>query len=96
MKVLWLREALRNLDSEAIYIAEDDPEAGRRTIRRIRQAVARLKSHPEIGRAGRVPGTRELVVSGTPYIIPYRVRKQCVEVLRVFHRARRWPKRFEE
>lgn len=96
MKVLWLREALRNLDSEAAYIAEDNPEAARRTVGRIREAVANLKSQPNLGRSGRVPGTRELVVSGTPYVIPYRLRGQCIEVLRVFHGARRWPKRFDE
>jgi len=95
MKILWLREALRNLDREAAYIAEDDPEAARRIVGRIREAVARLKFHANLGRSGRVPGTRELVVSGTPYIIPYRVRYQSVEVLRVFHSARRWSKRFD-
>ncbi len=47
-----------------------------------------------MGRAGRVPGTRELVISGTPYIVPYRVRGGAVEVLRVFHAARRWPTEF--
>jgi addiction module RelE/StbE family toxin len=96
MKVRWLREALRNLDREAAYIAEDDPQAAHRIVSRIREAVAKLKSQPNLGRPGRVPGTRELVVSGTPYIIPYRVRQQSVEVLRVFHGARRWPKKFEQ
>ncbi len=47
-----------------------------------------------MGRAGRVPGTRELLIPGTPYIIPYRVRAGAVEILRVFHAARRWPERF--
>jgi plasmid stabilization system protein ParE len=96
MKVRWLREALRNLDREAVFIAGDDPDAARRVVGRIRNAVARLKSHPSLGRPGRVPGTRELVVSGTPYIIPYRVRRQSVEVLRIFHGARRWPRAFDE
>jgi addiction module RelE/StbE family toxin len=96
MKVRWLREALRNLDREAAYIAEDDPEAARRIVRRVRGAVAKLMSHPNLGRPGRVPGTRELIVSGTPYIVPYRVHRQSVDVLRVFHSARRWPKKFEE
>jgi len=43
---------------------------------------------------GRVPGTRELVVTGTPYIVAYRVRDETVEILRVFHAARKWPERF--
>ncbi len=57
-------------------------------------AVDRLADFPAMGRPGRVGGTRELVVPGTPYIIPYRVRKEKIEVLRVFHAARKWPKRF--
>jgi toxin ParE1/3/4 len=47
-----------------------------------------------MGRPGRVTGTRELVVDGTPYILPYRVRNRVVQILRVLHGARRWPQRF--
>ena len=53
-----------------------------------------LTENPELGRPGRVPGTRELVVLHTPYIIPYRVREDVVEILRIFHGARRWPTQF--
>ena len=100
MRVRWLRTALRNLDDEAAYIAKNDPQAAVRTVERIRRAVDRLSVHPEIGRSGRVSGTRELVVPDTPYIIPYRVKADWVEILRVFHGTRRghgtrrWPKRF--
>ena len=52
-----------------------------------------LKEHPAVGRPGRVAGTRELLVTGTPYILPYRVAGDVLEVLRVLHSARRWPKR---
>lgn len=55
----------------------------------------RLSNFPSMGRPGRVSGARELVVSGTPYIIPYRVRDEEVEILRVFHGARKWPRRLE-
>ncbi|MFZ0680303.1 type II toxin-antitoxin system RelE/ParE family toxin [Candidatus Binatus sp.] len=91
MRVRWLRRALRNLDEEAEYIARDDPDAAARTVQRIVTAVAQLSTHPASGRIGRVPGTRELVVTGTPYIVPYRVRGDAVEILRVFHAARKWP-----
>jgi toxin ParE1/3/4 len=60
----------------------------------IEQAVHLLAGHPALGRAGRVVGTRELVVASTPYIIPYRVCEARVEVLRVFHAARKWPPKF--
>ncbi len=89
MLVRWLRRALRNLDEEAEYIARDDPYAAARIVRRIVTAVDQLGSHPASGRIGRVPDTRELVVTGTPYIVPYRVRGDAVEILRVFHTARK-------
>jgi len=91
VRVRWLKRALRNLDAEAEYIARDDPDAAARTVQRIASAVEQLTNHLASGRIGRVPGTRELIVTGTPYIVPYRVRGDAVEVLRVFHAARKWP-----
>ncbi|HLQ35738.1 MAG TPA: type II toxin-antitoxin system RelE/ParE family toxin [Chloroflexota bacterium] len=72
MTVRWLRQALANLDQVAAYVADDNPRAAAATILRIREAVEKLVAHPAMGRPGRVPGTRELVVSGTPFIVPYR------------------------
>lgn len=94
MRVKWVRNALANLNSEAEYIARDNPAAASRIVNLIMTAVDHLTEHPALGRAGRVPGTRELVIPGTPYIIPYRIRENTVEVLRVFHAARRWPAAF--
>jgi toxin ParE1/3/4 len=94
VQVRWLRAALANLEAEADYIARDNPAAAARTVTRISDAVDKLATMPAMGRPGRVPGTRELVVPGTPYIIPYRVRRGAVEILRVFHGARRWPSKF--
>jgi plasmid stabilization system protein ParE len=92
MRVRWLRTALRNLDDEASYIALDDLAAARLVVERVLQAVAALEGQPGIGRPGRVPGTRELVVLKTRYIVPYRVRGEVIEILRVFHTSRRPPK----
>lgn len=94
MRVRWLRTALANLDAEAEYIARDNPAAAARVVEAITEAVERLRQHPAMGRSGRIPGTRELVVSDTPYIVPYRVRENEVEILRIFHAARRWPTHF--
>jgi toxin ParE1/3/4 len=94
VRVRWLRVALANLDAEAEYIAEDNPAAAGRVVQRIFRAVDLLKENPAMVRAGRVAGTRELVVPETPYVIPYRVRGDAVEILRVFHAARKWPGRF--
>jgi toxin ParE1/3/4 len=92
----WLRKALQNLDQEAEYIAQDDPEAARQVVQRIQHAVALLADNPAMGQAGRLPDTRELVVPGTRYIIPYRVwpRAERIEILRVFHASRRLPSRW--
>ena len=92
--VRWLKRALANLDAEAESISRDSPAAAQRVVLAIADAVELLARHPALGRPGRVEGTRELVVAGTPYVIPYGVRENRVEVLRVFHAARKWPPKF--
>lgn len=88
--VVWTQRARRNLNDIGEFIAEDDPAAAERTVRRIVESVSGLAFYPLIGRAGRVGGTRELVIANTPYIVVYRV-KERVEVLLVRHGAQRWP-----
>ncbi len=94
MRVRWLRTALANLSAEAEYIARDSPRAAAATVSAIAKAVSQLEHNPSLGRSGRVAGTRELVVPGTPYIVPYRVQRERVEILRVLHGARKWPEGF--
>ena len=96
MKIKWLRKALKNLDDEAEYIAQDDPKAARVVVQRIMQTVALLSDNPTLGRPGRLPGTHELIVPKTRYIVPYQVRPrlQRIEILRVFHASRKLPKRW--
>jgi addiction module RelE/StbE family toxin len=94
VRVRWLKRALKNLDEEAEYIARDNPQAAARIVERIATSVDRLATHPASGRPGRVPGTRELVISGAPYVVPYLVRDETVEILRVFHAASKWPEKF--
>jgi addiction module RelE/StbE family toxin len=92
--VEWLRAAINNLDALAEYISRDNPAAAERTVAAIRSAVEDLERFPSSGRPGRISGTRELVVTGTPYIVPYRVRGDVVQLIRVFHAARKWPSQF--
>lgn len=94
MRVRWLRRALLDLDEVEAHIALDDPQAAAEVVLRIVRAVSLLKEQPGIGRAGRVPGTRELVVPTTPYIVPYRVKDDAVQILRVYHSSRKWPDQF--
>ncbi|MDR0239556.1 MAG: type II toxin-antitoxin system RelE/ParE family toxin [Deltaproteobacteria bacterium] len=91
MRVRWLRTANRNLDAAIENIARDDPDAAREVYACIRARVADLAKHPEIGRPGRVFGTRELVIEKYPYLVPYRIRGKEVHIIRVFHTSQRLP-----
>jgi toxin ParE1/3/4 len=92
MNIVWSQEAVEDLASLRAYIAEDNPAAARRVVLQIIQNVEQfLPGNPQIGRAGRVPGTRELVIPRTPYIVPYRFQRTTIQILRVYHGARRWP-----
>ena len=94
MTPVWMPRALADLASLRAYIAEQDRAAAKRVVLRIVYCVETLlPQSPEMGRPGRIPGTRELVVTGTPFIVPYRVRGQTIQILRVYHGARRWPDR---
>jgi toxin ParE1/3/4 len=88
-------EAIEDLGQLRAFIAQDDPEAARRiALRTVAGVKTILAANPEIGRPGRVPGTREFVIARTPFIVPYRVRGATLEILRVDHGSRRWPDRF--
>lgn len=91
MQVRWLETALADLEAIQDYLLERNPLAARRMVGDLRHAAQGLIEQPYRGRPGRWPGTRELVVAGTPYLIPYRLRGDTIEVLRVFHGARQWP-----
>lgn len=92
MRVRWLATAVADLRALRAYIAREDPKAARRTARRILEAIDLLADMPGMGRAGRIAGTREFVLSGTPYIVIYRVAGEWLEILRLLHGARRWPR----
>jgi toxin ParE1/3/4 len=95
VRIKWLRRrAVRDLDAAEKFIAQDNSEAAAKVALTIVKAVSQLKDQPGTGRAGRVPGTRELVIAETPYIVPYRVKNDVVEILRVYHSARKWPDGF--
>ena len=90
MKVRWLAKALDDLEAVFEFIAEENPKAARDMAQRVWTAAMTLAEHPGMGRPGRVDGTREWVITGTPYLVVYRVRHE-VEILRVLHGAMRWP-----
>ena len=89
MNPRWLLVASTDLEHLYDYISEDNPEAAAKEVQKVLDAVERLAEMPGLGRPGRVPDTRELVVSS--YIVAYRVRSDRVEILRVLHQAQCWP-----
>ena len=91
MQIIWLKTALKNLNEIAEYIAQESPQAASQAVEAIETQVNLLATQPSMGRPGRVLGTRELVISNTHYLVPYRIKNNAVEILRVFHTSRRPP-----
>lgn len=91
MQIIWLKTALNNLDEIAEYIVQENLLAASQIVTTIELQVNLLATQPALGRPGRVLGTRELVISNTHYLVPYRIKNNTVEILRVFHTSRRPP-----
>ncbi len=93
MRVNWTHAALDNLDEAVEYITQGKPTAAADVARRIWDATQRLAEQPGMGRPGRIGGTRELVIAGLPYIVPYTIEGDQIFILRVVHTSMKWPKR---
>ena len=93
MRVDWHPLARADVAELVAHIASDNPVAAYRVHDDIRKQTSLLAIYPELGRPGRVRGTRELVVTGTPYIVAYRFAADLLTVLRLLHGARRWPRK---
>lgn len=91
MRIAWRRRALADLRALRDYIAQDSPPAASRTAQRVRSAVARLAAFPRQGRPGRDQDTRELVVTGTPYLVVHHLSPDAARILRVLHGPQRRP-----
>ena len=95
MKLVWLPLAIADLTELRRYIADHDPGAAQRVAVKLRRTAGLLKHHPHLGRPSPVVGLREISVAGLPYVIPYRVTHDRVEILRVFHTAQERPGQWE-
>ncbi len=93
MQLKWLLSALNNLTDEADFIAQENLSAAREFFNHVMASVEQLSQHPHLGRKGRINGTRELVITRYPYIVPYRIKHNVIVILRVLHTARSWPRR---
>lgn len=89
--LVWLQRAIQDRDAQLDYIAQDNPMAAVSQGDRIAEQIEILQQHPQMGRPGRKQGTRELVISRTPFIVVYRVKGKRIKLLRVLHGAQQWP-----
>lgn len=90
MKIQITKPAATDLLEVNHYISQDNPIAAERTVLRVLEAIEYLTTYPTMGRVGRVTKTRELIASGTPFVVVYQMRQQTIFVLRVLHAARKW------
>ena len=89
--LVWTGSAEADLQRNIERYAETDPLTAWRIYGEVIERAEALAEHPRMGRRGRITGTKELVLKGTPFILVYRVAKDQVEVLRVLHGAQAWP-----
>lgn len=95
IETIWLFEAIEDLKSIGVVIAKENKRAAYETLTRLKTAVDGLSRHPHMGRQGRVKNTRELSVSGVPYIIVYQITDTNIRILAILHTARKWPDTFD-
>jgi len=91
LNLIWTDNAITNLEAAWNYLATDFPARADSQLDRILDAAEKLATFPELGRRGRIPGTRELVIPATPFLIAYRVYRAEIQILAVLHGSRRWP-----
>ena len=94
MRLYWTPIAMGDLRAAYEYVARENAAAAETLVEQIFGVVERLELYPRMGRAGRVEGTRELVIAGTAFVVVYRVAAERVDVLAVLHAARKWPEEF--
>jgi len=95
VRVRWTQPAATALDRIQDYIASENPKAAFEVAQRIRIAVSQLETYPKSGRTGRVRGTYELVIHDLRFIVAYRITKENVQILSVYHTSRKWPEAFD-
>jgi toxin ParE1/3/4 len=93
VNVDWTPLAISHLESAYEYIAQDSRQAAEKILQKMFTGIEQLARFPNMGRSGRVAGTREFVVAGTPFVVPYRIQRGRIAVLAVFHASRKWPEK---
>ena len=95
LRLEWTKPAADELEAAQRYYQDLNPIAARALALRIVEAARRLRTHPQLGRDGMRAGTREWVVTRTPYVLVYRTTLHAVEILHVWHGAQDWTQRLD-
>lgn len=85
MQIRWTRKSLENLNAAVDYIAKESPANAQKVAQKIWDSVQLLKTQPGLGRPGRIAGTRELIIGGLPYVVPYLEHEGKIVILRIMH-----------
>ena len=91
MRIVWLIRARIARENSIEFIAQENLTAALNQLNEIERQVDLLLDHPKLGRAGRVKGTRELVVSRTSFIALYRIVGDEIQLMNILHGAQKWP-----
>jgi toxin ParE1/3/4 len=94
MEVVWLDDATKDLKEIGRFISKENATAAYDVLAKIKASIDSLELNPELGRVGRVNKTRELVIAGLPYIVPYSIHKKQIRILAIMHSAKKWPDDF--
>ena len=95
MEVVWLYESIEDLKEIGRHIGKDNPNAAYRVLIKIKATGDSLQKNPQLGHPGRVNKTRELLIAGLPYILPYYIKKNQIWILAVMHTSKKWPGSFQ-
>ena len=87
IRVIWTPAAEKKRDAALDYIALDNVRAAFGQLGEIERQTDLLMEHPNMGRLGKLKGTRELVIRHTPFIAVYRVFTDTVQIVRFLHSA---------
>jgi toxin ParE1/3/4 len=90
MRLRWTFAAANDLEHISDYLDRQNPKVAQEAVRRLYGEICQLSRFPSRGRPGREPGTRELILSGLPYVVIYRTSDEVVEILRIYHGSQNW------
>ena len=92
MTIVWSPTAVEDLEHLRATIEQYNPSAAAKVARAILRRIESLAEFPGMGKPGRIPHTRELVIPDTPFTVVYTTVEQTVQIVTVLHTARKWPR----